>query len=148
MRFAWDSATSVSRNLNVAVFGSTFLGRGIRVRDAGTHRAGWAKWMWGACCLVIALHFIAELAFAGPTVIRLGGGWEIGSNGVAVRVLWTRGEKTSIAWDDVSTGPRWLHHDYMFYCQFPVLGVFSLCFVVTSLLFYRDRKRNRRSCSD
>ena len=101
----------------------------------------WLKWTGVVFCLLVVWHSVVVAATGGLVVFRFGDGWEIGSNGMTGRVLWTRGGNQSIAWDCVGSTPTFSITDYMIFVQVPLYIPFLAAGVVTAFLFWRERRR-------
>lgn len=107
----------------------------------GNRRLRCLKWFGALVCLLIVWHFLVVATTGGVVVLRFGSGWEVGSNGVTSRLLWTRGGDESIAWDCVGSTPRCSIKDDRVFVQLPLYIPFLVVGAFTVYLFWRERRR-------
>lgn len=101
-------------------------------------------WIMISISLLLLSHFIFEIAKSGPTVFRIGQSCEVGSNGMALRVLCTNDSRESIAWDDVGTTPRFRTGMGVTFVQVPIWLIFLSTALLAIAFSWLERRRGVR----
>ena len=105
------------------------------------------KWVPLVACLLLLWHMAIVAATGGILSAPIGDEWELGSNGTALRLLWTHEGHASIAWDDVSSSPRVQIGDMRVYVQIPTWLILVVLAGLALLLFVVDRLKRGDSSS-
>jgi hypothetical protein len=79
--------------------------------------------------VLLAAQALVVVACQEPIALQVGKTWEVGTNGLSIRILWSKIPGQSLAWDIVDIGWRFdvTNYDVLVYLSVIPLLVFCIC---------------------